>query len=197
MGGGILTTLATDGECSNACDTDCYKCLYFEWDDELKEYTERVCKEYGVSHSIVLGIIWNESRFNSNATNLNSNGTTDYGLMQLNDVTFDFLSETIGLKSMDELYDAKTNILAGVNILSHYKEDTNNDLIALIKYQVGEGGYQSMLQTGSEPNKAFYSVVNKSNLFDKIISNNEMNGVINIINEIDNAILNIIKEIVL
>ena len=59
---------------------------YQNWSDDLKSYTQTVCDEYDVDYSLALGVIYNESRFQSSLTHLNSNGTTDYGLMQVNEI---------------------------------------------------------------------------------------------------------------
>ena len=65
---------------------------YQSWSDELKSYTQSVCDEYNVDYSLALGVIYNESRFQSGLTHVNSNGTVDYGLMQVNEVNFDYLN---------------------------------------------------------------------------------------------------------
>lgn len=149
--------------------TDCYICLYDEWDDELKTYTKDLCEENNVDYSIVLAIIWNESRFQSDATNINSNGTKDYGLMQLNDSTFEFLKENIEIENMEELYDPKTNILAGITLLSYHKEYTEDDELALLRYQVGAGNYQDIMEYGYTPSDTYYNVLEKSEEYGYIL----------------------------
>ena len=115
--------------------------LYKEWDSELKEYTRELCEEKGVNESIVLGIIWNESRFQSDAMGHNTDGTTDYGLMQLNTVTLPFLRENVGINSMEETLDAKTNIECGVSLLEYYNSFSGGDYESLKMYQTGVGAY--------------------------------------------------------
>lgn len=41
---------------------------YQNWGDDLKSYTQTVCDEYDVDYSLALGVIYNESRFQSSLT---------------------------------------------------------------------------------------------------------------------------------
>lgn len=84
--------------------------IYDSWKPDLKEYTSQVCDEYGVDYSLALGVIYNESRFKSGLTHMNSNGTTDYGLMQVNEVNFKYLNKTLGITSMNQLLDDRVGI---------------------------------------------------------------------------------------
>lgn len=120
---------------------DCTECLYKEWDTELRNYVSEVCDEKGIEEELVLGIIYNESRFQEDAVGSNTNGTYDYGLMQLNTVTYDFLHNSIGISSMDELLDPYTNIDAGTELLTYYYENSDSWEEALSKYQTGSGAY--------------------------------------------------------
>jgi hypothetical protein len=168
--------------------------LYNNWNISLKVYTAKLCREYDVSYSMVMAIIYNESRFQEDVVNVNANGTRDYGLMQINDSTYSFLSQEIGIEDMWELLDARTNILAGVSILryhknfvqqsffkyendslsthkdyvkqnlSKYENDslsthkgyTQDDDLALLRYQVGEGAYGKALY---HPSSTWYDVL--------------------------------------
>ena len=88
--GVYLLTNLLGGEAAGPVET------YQGWSDELKSYTQSVCDEYNVDYSLALGVIYNESRFQSGLTHVNSNGTVDYGLMQVNEVNFDYLNKTLG-----------------------------------------------------------------------------------------------------
>lgn len=69
--------------------------------------------QYGVPPSVALGVAAHESGFNPNATNVNTNGTTDYGVMQLNSTTV----QTLGVANP---MDPQQNIDAGVSLLGQY-----------------------------------------------------------------------------
>lgn len=126
--------------------------IYDGWNQELKDYTAKICESYDVDYSLVLAVIYNESRFQSGKTHLNSNGTTDYGLMQVNEVNFDYLHKTIGINSMSDLLDDKTGIKCGVELLAYHKDFTENDSSALLRYQIGAGKYKKYQQSGRTTN---------------------------------------------
>lgn len=125
---------------------------YDSWKPDLKEYTSRVCDEYGVDYSLALGVIYNESRFKSGLTHMNSNGTIDYGLMQVNEVNFKYLNKTLGITSMNQLLDDRVGIRCGVHLLAYHKNATGNDSVALLRYQVGEGTYRKYVKNGKHTN---------------------------------------------
>jgi hypothetical protein len=89
--------------------------------------------QYGVPANIALGVASHESGFNPNAINVNTNGTTDYGVMQLNTTTV----QTMGVT---DPMDPQQNINAGVqllaNLLNQYGGNTYN---ALWAYASGSG----------------------------------------------------------
>lgn len=109
---------------------------YYEFNDELKDYTKELCDEYEVPYSLVIAIMYHESRFISTV------GDKYVGLMQVG-TTKDV---TTFLKNQNEeafggnfdLYDPKTNILAGITILQ--KDIKSSDTIeeAMCKYACGE-----------------------------------------------------------
>jgi soluble lytic murein transglycosylase-like protein len=72
---------------------------------------------YGVPENIALGIASHESGFNPNAINHNTNGTTDYGVMQLNTTTV----QTMGVSNP---MDPQQNINAGVQLLANLLSNT-------------------------------------------------------------------------
>ena len=138
---------------------------YENWPTELKQYTKEECDRYDVDYSLVLAIIYNESRFQSGLTHLNSNGTTDYGLMQVNEVNFDFLRETVGIKSMRDVLDDKTGIRCGIELLAYHKDFTGDDSSALLRYQIGAGKYRKYLQRGRYTNETHSRVLTYQNEF--------------------------------
>lgn len=130
--------------------TDCIECLYSTWDKELKEYTMELCEEYQLSYSIVNAIIWDESRYQADAVGENANGTRDWGLMQLNDVTFDFLSVEVGIHKMEDLLDPKTGLRAGIALLNYDQQWADNDAELLMCYQMGQGAFARYKRSGGE-----------------------------------------------
>lgn len=99
-------------------------------------------KANGVPPELALGIASHESGFNAGATNKNKNGTTDWGVMQLNDTTV----QTLGVS--DPL-DPGQNINAGVALLGRYLTQYGGDQAkALQAYASGPGTVAS----GASPN---------------------------------------------
>lgn len=54
--------------------------------DEVRSYFYTFAAQYGISEQLLTAISWCESRYNVSAKNTNTNGTSDRGLMQINDV---------------------------------------------------------------------------------------------------------------
>lgn len=126
--------------------------LYNAWPDEYKYYAWSAARAAGVSYELVLAIIHHESRFQAGATHLNANGTTDWGLMQINDVCFSFVAARIeGVSSMSDLLDPCKNIQAGCALLAYHLAATGNENDALLRYQVGAGNYVYYKETGKVP----------------------------------------------
>lgn len=87
----------------------------------------------GVPANLALGVAAHESGFNPNATNHNSNGTTDWGVMQLNDLTV----RTLGVANP---LDPQQNIDAGVGLLGSLLQRYGGDSRqALWAYASGPG----------------------------------------------------------
>jgi hypothetical protein len=86
---------------------------------------------------IALGVAAHESGFNPSATNVNSNGTTDYGVMQLNTTTV----QTLGVSNP---LDPQQNINAGVGLLAQYLQQYGGNVTnALWAYASGPGAVSS------------------------------------------------------
>ena len=103
---------------------------YQGWSDELKSYTQSVCDEYNVDYSLAL-----------------------------NEVNFDYLNKTLGVRSMSELLDDRTGIRCGVQLLAYHKQYTGNDSAALLRYQIGAGKYKQYLRKGRYTNQTHQQVL--------------------------------------
>ena len=144
--------------------------IYENWIPDLKEYTAQVCDEYKVDYGLALGVIYNESRFKSGLTHLNTNGTIDYGLMQVNEVNFKYLNKTLGITSMNQLLDDRIGIKCGVHLLAYHKDATGNDSTALLRYQVGEGTYRKYTKRGKYTNDTHGRVWQYRNIYHEYLN---------------------------
>lgn len=165
---GILVSYVTTAQANSGA-----VAAYQAWPQALKTYTKEVCAEYDVDQTLALGVIYNESRFQSGLTHLNSNGTVDYGLMQVNEVNFDYLHETLGINSMQELLDDKVGIRCGVQLLAYHKQYTDDDSSALLRYQVGAGRYNQYLKSGEWSNETHQRVLTYQKEFQDYLSSLE------------------------
>lgn len=127
---------------------DCYECLAESWSIDQQKYLAERCLEYDLDLSVLKAVAWNESRFQPDATHVNTNGTTDWGMFQINDSCYNYLHDEIGLDSMPELLDPYTNIDAAVTLMRYHKDATGDDALALMRYQCGEGNFKKKLQQG-------------------------------------------------
>ena len=88
---------------------------------------------FGIPRELALAVAKHESGFNPNATNRNANGTTDWGVMQLNDKTI----QTLGVRNP---LDARENIEAGVGLLARLFDKYHGDQMKVLSaYSAGEG----------------------------------------------------------
>lgn len=107
---------------------------------ELQYYTQDVCQEYGVSCSLVIAVMKKESGFQPDVIS----NTNDYGIMQINARNHKWLEETLGIA---DWFDPKQNILAGVYMLSQFKEYEDVHQI-LMSYNCGPSGAKKLWSEG-------------------------------------------------
>ena len=144
--------------------TNCYSCMYYYWDEELKQYSKGLSEQTKVPYEYILATIWNESKFTSDAY---SNG--NYGLMQINSVTLDFLNREIGVNSTSELLDPKTNILAGVTILKYHMDSVDNYADMVMRYQCGEGTFAKLKSQGVDSIETSRRTVDIANKYKELL----------------------------
>lgn len=101
-----------------------------------------------INPELVFGVIKQESGFNPDAVNHNTNGTIDRGLMQINSGTAPWLwSQVFPNEPYDykKLYDPETNLKLGIWYLNYLLEKFQNEHKALTAYNRGEGGLNSYM----------------------------------------------------
>lgn len=105
---------------------------------ELQEHTEMMCEEYNLDPEILYAVMWHESRMIVNIPdNINSNGTRDRGLCQINEINWNWLSDE-GL----DVSIPEDNIEAACVILSMQAEKYGLDN-GIRAYAVGAGGMRN------------------------------------------------------
>ncbi len=121
---------------------------------ELVLLVNQKAKKYDLDGDIVYSLIAKESRFEPRATNYNSNGTVDRGLMQLNSGTAFWLAEKgrVAIKDfrLSMLYEPETNLELGLWYLKQLHNKYKNWSAALTAYNRGPGGLEKhYVRTGS------------------------------------------------
>ncbi len=85
--------------------------------NQMESAVYEVSRKVGIPKSLIYAIIDQESSFNPYTVNHNKDGTTDRGLMQVNyDHNIDLMKK-YGITDKNQLFDIKTNILMGAEIL--------------------------------------------------------------------------------
>ncbi|MGB6500856.1 MAG: transglycosylase SLT domain-containing protein [Thermoplasmata archaeon] len=102
----------------------------------IQQMIVSAANQYGVPVNVALGIASHESQFQPNAVNstLNSDGTVDYGLFQLNTLVL----QTYGLTPAQAL-DPQTNINTAMSLLGGYINKYGDVDTALQAYASGAG----------------------------------------------------------
>lgn len=106
-------------------------------------HIKKYCREYSVEPSLVLAVIWTESKYNPNA--MSSAGAC--GLMQLMPSTAKWLAG----EEFDEqkLFDPEFNIKFGVIYLSYLEKSFDGDYV-LAAYNAGEGNVREWIYNDGE-----------------------------------------------
>lgn len=150
----IVTNIEKEHNSEEVVDPDILKVMSITgWNEDIAIYFVTECRWRGVSvFEEALPIIAVESRYKFDAINHNSNGTSDYGLFQINQVNHKFLVD----KLKEEQYffddwnflDPYLNIAAGVYYISYIKQQYNiNDNTKL--YSVYNRGYAGVKRYAS------------------------------------------------
>lgn len=131
----------------------------------LQHYTYQACVEAELEYELVLALMWRESRFQTDAINVNTNGTKDSGIMQINDVNKEWLEEQHGI---DDLLDPVQNIDAGIIMLQTFVEKYGiHD--ALMAYQYGEEGMKRQIERGVTTNDLIKKLMVQRNVYVELL----------------------------
>lgn len=131
---------------------------------ELQSFTYEQCKEKHVSYELVLAVMQQESRFQTDVQGHNPNGSTDNGLMQINSRNEKWLSEEIGIK---DLMDPEDNIRAGVFMLSCHVANYGENY-GLMAYHMGAGGMLKAKRNGVSSTAYSRSILEQRDIITKM-----------------------------
>lgn len=120
-------------------------------DPELQAYIYNTSLEFDVPYELTLSVCYIESKFNANVNNagLNSDGTTDYGIMGLNDLYLPNNCDLYNNGIIIDPYNPYENIYIGVQILeSNLRYFEGNVYDAANAYNLGPCGWENMKYSG-------------------------------------------------
>ena len=120
---------------------------------EFQKYVHDVSAEYGVDFTLVLAVMAQESRFDSSAVSQ----TGDVGLMQINGINHPRLSAALGITDFSDPYQ---NVRAGVYMLKQLFDKYQDPHMALMAYNMGEGGASWCWEQGVYTSQYSREVIN-------------------------------------
>jgi soluble lytic murein transglycosylase-like protein len=109
--------------------------------ESLQVFTYYLCKQNDLNYELVLAIMEQESDYRETVISK----TNDYGIMQINAVNHDWLSEVLDI---NDFLDAEQNIKAGIYILKDLTTRYEDPHQVLMAYNMGEYGAQAQWSQG-------------------------------------------------
>lgn len=120
---------------------DGYYPLPVSMSDDMQRYIYRLCYANNIEFSFVMALIQHESTFQPTIIS----STNDYGLMQINSINHEWLSEELGITDFLDPYE---NVKAGIYILSDLFRKYEDPAKVLMAYNMGETGASQLWEKG-------------------------------------------------
>ena len=127
-------------------------------DEDLQEFIYCLSYGYSIDFHFVMGLIQQESTFRINVMSK----TNDYGLMQINTINHEWLSEKLGIT---DFLDPYQNTRAGIYILRTLFEKYDDPAQVLMAYNMGETGAKRLWEQGIYETAYSNSVLEKMAAF--------------------------------
>lgn len=127
----------------------------------IEQYIEDCSQMYEIDPDLVRAIIQCESEGEIRALNINTNGTRDCGLMQINSRNHKWLKQKLGIT---DFFDPSQNIKSGCYILADIKSRHTNIHKILMAYNMGEKRMKELWKEGiksSSYSRKVIKVLNK------------------------------------
>lgn len=127
---------------------------------DLQDYIRQLCETENVPMGLVIAMIDKESTFRVSVVS----ATDDYGLMQINVINHEWLSEQYGIT---DFLDPYQNVFCGIKILSGHLENYDGDLSrALMAYNMGAGGARRLWNQGIYSTSYTTYIINAMSVYD-------------------------------
>lgn len=134
-------------------------------DKDIQKFAWELSEENDIAYDMILAVMYAESRFDESATNNNTNGTTDKGLMQLNSGYHEWQAELAGIDYNEfDPYNPYHNITAGIAVLVYYRDywvaqgiTSQEELFkyTLNSYNMGIGGFRTYARTTGSISRSY------------------------------------------
>lgn len=119
---------------------DCKQVYYdIPLEKQYQDFVFDMCEKYSVPVNIVLGIMWQESKFDFMAV---SKDKQCVGIMQVNRINYDELNKQLGVTDLTNPYQ---NIESGIYIFSNLLHKYGDCHKALVCYNCGERGAKDLI----------------------------------------------------
>lgn len=128
--------------------------------EEQQEFTYYLCTGYNLDFSLVMALMQHESSFKPDVVSK----TGDYGLMQINSINHEELTEILGVTDYLDPYE---NIRAGCFILRKLFEKYGDTNMVLMAYNMGENGARRLWEQGVYNTKYSDSILNYQQQFNE------------------------------
>ena len=110
--------------------------------EELQTFTFYLCEDYGADYEMVLALMDRESDYTASAISK----TNDYGIMQINKVNHEWLTEELGIT---DFLDPEQNIRCGIYMLADLMKKYDDPHRVLMAYNMGERGAREYVAKGN------------------------------------------------
>jgi hypothetical protein len=134
--------------------------------ENLQEYIMLLCEKEEVPVPLIMAMIEQESSFRAEIVST----TDDYGLMQINEVNHEWLSDRY---SVTDFLDPYQNVYCGISIIGGYLREYEDITKALMCYNMGEYGANQLWEKGVESSSYSRGVLAKMNTYEEV---NDANG---------------------
>ena len=110
-------------------------------DDEIQQMIVEKCEEYNIDFAFAMAVMFRESSFRPNVIS----DSNDYGLMQINKINHEWLSEELDITNF---LDPEQNVTAGLYMLNDLFEKYEYPSLVLMAYNMGETGAKRLWVQG-------------------------------------------------
>lgn len=146
-----------------------FKPLDVPLDESIQEFTFYLAYGYYIDFPFVMALMEKESSFRVDV----QSKTNDSGLMQINQINHDWLSEKLGITDFNDPYQ---NIRAGLYILRNLFEKYDDPSKVLMAYNMGEYGASVLWKQGITETSYSRKILSRADEFEAQLKGGNENG---------------------